>query len=68
MSTTAWERRKALSNQLRGVWDAKRDGMEWEQAFIAARSALVRAHQQDARILHSMTWDEFKRLQGWAER
>jgi hypothetical protein len=67
MNRTPWELRKALSDQLRAVWDAKRDGMEWEKAFVAARSSMVRAHQRDARILLSMSWDEFKRLQGWRD-
>ena len=68
MSVSEWEYTKALSNQLRAVWDAKRgDAPTWKAAFESARDCLARAHERDARIIGEMTWEEFRALQGWHE-
>jgi hypothetical protein len=65
VSTTRWERRKALSNQVRGVWDAHRGrgDAEWMEAFQAALDSVSARLRADADILDSMNFDEFKRLQ-----
>ena len=69
MSTTRWELRRALSNQLRAVWDAKRDGvMTWEASFEAARDCLVYAMERDAKLLREMTWQDFQDFQGLHEQ
>jgi hypothetical protein len=66
MSTTAWERRKALSNQVRGVWDAKRGcgDADWMDAFQAALDQVSKRLKDEAQIVESLDFDEFKRLQG----
>ncbi len=66
MSVTEWERRKAISSVLRGIWDTKRDGVEtWEQSFAAARDELLKKMARDVVFAREMTWEEFQRLQEW---
>ena len=67
MSTTPWERRKALSDRLRGVWDAHRDGRDWPVVYAEARERMAAQLEADAATVRSIGWDEFVRLQGWRE-
>jgi subtilase family serine protease len=65
VSATAWERRKAMSDQLRAVWDARRTtSAEWEREFVIAKTALLARMLADVDIVASLSWDEFQRLQG----
>lgn len=64
MPTTAWERRKALSDRLRGVWDAHRDGRDWQTVYAEARETLAAQMERDAAMVRGIEWDEFMRLQG----
>ena len=68
MSVTKWERTKAVSGQLRAVWDAKRDGVDtWQRSFEKAREAVAQRLEADLQIALAMTWDEFRRIEGWHE-
>ena len=69
VSVTRWERRKALAEQLRAVWDARRDGVEtWQSSFEAAREASAQSRELDARLIREMTWDDFQHLLGWHDK
>jgi hypothetical protein len=61
---TRWERQRALSDRLRGVWDAHRDGRDWSAVFVDARRIMADGLDRDAELVRAMSWDEFKRLQG----
>lgn len=63
---TSWERRKALSDQLRGIWDAKREGCAdgWRPAFDRAKAHLVVKLSTDISTISEMQFDDFLRLQG----
>jgi hypothetical protein len=63
MSTTRWERLRALSDRLRSVWDAHRDGRDWADVYTEARERTAARMEADAQLIRAMSWDEFKRLQ-----
>lgn len=65
MSTTAWERRKAISDRIRAVWDAKRDGRDWKAVYEEAQAHVAQQLEWDALTVRHISWDEFRRLQGW---
>ena len=67
MTTTRWERERALSDRVRAVWDAHRDGREWEEVYTDAREATARRLEADAALIRAMTWGQFLRLQGIQE-
>lgn len=57
-----------MSDRLRGIWDAERDApITWQHAFERAKAQLVVRLTSDADFVASMTWEEFRNLQGWHE-
>ena len=65
MSVTAWERRKAVSDRVCGVFDAirDRDPANWQRHFEAARLATLARLRAETEAVRDMTFDEFARLQ-----
>lgn len=65
MANTSWEHRKAMSDRIFGVWDAKRESLPigWEATFEAARTAVLRRLEQDHDAVRQMTFEEFCRIQ-----
>jgi hypothetical protein len=65
MSSTAWERRKAVSDRINGAFDALRDNQPagWPATFEAAKARTVERMRMEAEIAAGMTFDEFARLQ-----
>ncbi len=65
MSTTPWERRKAISDRVFGVFDAVRDGnaADWPRHFETARLATLERLEFETETVRNMTFDEFARLQ-----
>lgn len=55
MSVTSWERQRAMSNLLRSIWDAHRDGRNWADVFEESRSVLLKRMEQDAAMVSAMT-------------
>ena len=64
MSTTRLDRQRALSDRLRGAWEAHRDGRDWEAVYSDAREAVASGMERDAALVRAMSWGNFKRLQG----
>jgi hypothetical protein len=65
MSSTAWERRKAISDRVCGVFDAirDRDPANWQRHFETARLATLERLEAETETVRNMTFDEFARLQ-----
>lgn len=61
---TRWERQRAVSDRLRAAWDAQRDGREWADVFADAKERVLDSMAVDIALVRTMTWDDFKRLQG----
>lgn len=67
MSTTRWERLRALSDRVAAVWLAHRDGRAWPAIYAQAQEMTAARMEADAALIRAMSWDEFRRLQGWHE-